>query len=417
MDKQKLKEFIGKLLAVDVSSLNEQQLAEHMSMVKQARSLAEAIPYALSAANANAEYERTRTHLGGYKGRVDTEVSGKDEYFAVMKALTSAAKQAGQHIECGLSDNKMSIFSDSMNSDELDEFVDDVLEQGLEEAQEDALMSNLKGLKSWQVVIMNNYYRGKYSDYSGRYFYVLATSAEEAKKVVLDNASAILQDLLAMKAHNGRKILPRSSAVRITPDRIGKIEDGTVAGRISTTGYKKLYSPQGVMMVKLSNGAIVDVQGQEQGVAEGSETEADIDKKIAFHQQGQAAAQYKGSMNKMHAAKIRELQAKKEALKQGVAESSEDTVRFVLHSERAYEAIMDRMGDLIDWDEFDYMKVPRRLWPKVQQIAADADGLGAENADDNGPEDNLEHYGVNEEISTEAYNRLKRVFDFSDYKG
>jgi hypothetical protein len=56
------------------------------------------------------------------------------------------------------------------------------------------------------------------------------------------------------------------------------------------------------------------------GVAEGAETEADIDKKIAFHQQGQAAAQYKGSMNKMHAAKIRDLEAKKAALKQGVAE-------------------------------------------------------------------------------------------------
>ena len=45
-------------------------------------------------------------------------------------------------------------------------------------------------------------------------------------------------------------------------------------------------------------------------VAEGSETAADIDKKIEFHKQGQAAAQYKGSMNKMHAAKIRELEDK-----------------------------------------------------------------------------------------------------------
>ncbi len=144
-------------------------------------------------------------------------------------------------------------------------------EQGVDEAQEDAFMSGLRGLKSWQVVIRNNYYNGKYSDYSGRYFYVLATSAEEAKQVVLDNADAILQDLLAMKSHNGKKILPRGKAVRITADRIGKIEDGTVAGRMSTANFKKMYSPQGVMMVKLSNGAIADVQGQEQGVAEGSE--------------------------------------------------------------------------------------------------------------------------------------------------
>jgi hypothetical protein len=140
--------------------------------------------------------------------------------------------------------------------------------KGVVEASPDATFNVLKGLKSYQVVIMNNYYRGKYSDYSGRYYYVLATSPEEAKQVVLDNADAILQDLLAMKAHNGRRILPRSSAVPITPDRIGKIEDGTVAGRMSTTSYKKMYSPNGPMMVKLSNGAIEDVQGQEQNVSE-----------------------------------------------------------------------------------------------------------------------------------------------------
>ena len=136
-------------------------------------------------------------------------------------------------------------------------------------------------LKTWQVVIMNNYYRGKYSDYSGRYYYVLATSPEEARQVVLDNADAILQDLLSMKSVNGKKILPRSSAIPITDKRIGEIKDGTEAGRMTTAGFKKMFSPQGPMMVKLSGGAVVDVQGQEQGVAEGkytpaSETEEDI---------------------------------------------------------------------------------------------------------------------------------------------
>ena len=261
-------------------------------------------------------------------------------------------------------------------------------EQDVAEASPEATFNVLKGLKTWQVVIMNNYYRGKYSDYSGRYYYVLASSPEEAEQVVLDNADAILQELLAMKSHNGRKILPRGSALRITADRIGEIRDGTEAGRMTTMGYKKMFGPQGPMMVKLNNGAIADVQGQEQGVAEGvtpastskvlrliqrhrpewfdtygigevedtvvdmadmgqfssmsaadalelvgqeleslygqqgvaegSESAADIDKKIEFHKQGQAAAQYKGAMNKMHAAKIRELEAKKK--QQGVAE-------------------------------------------------------------------------------------------------
>jgi len=38
---------------------------------------------------------------------------------------------------------------------------------------------------------------------------------------------------------------------------------------------------------------------EQQGVAEGLETVADIDKQIEFHKQGQAAAQYKGSMKKL----------------------------------------------------------------------------------------------------------------------
>jgi hypothetical protein len=75
-----------------------------------------------------------------------------------------------------------------------------------------------------------------------------------------------------MKSQNGKKILPRGTAVRITPERIGKIEDGTVAGRMSTAGYKKMFGPQGPMMVKLSGGNVVDIQSEEQGVAEAGDT-------------------------------------------------------------------------------------------------------------------------------------------------
>jgi len=128
------------------------------------------------------------------------------------------------------------------------------------EGEEMGTFAALKGLKTWQVVIMNNYYRGKYSDYSGRYYYVLASSPEEAKQVVLDNADAILQELLAMKSQNGKKILPRGTAVRITPERINGIKDGTEAGRMSTAGFKKMFGPEGPMMVKLSSGAVVDMQ-------------------------------------------------------------------------------------------------------------------------------------------------------------
>ena len=158
----------------------------------------------------------------------------------------------------------------------------------VEEASPETTMAGLRGLKTWQVIIMNNYYRGKYSDYSGRQFYVLATSPEEAKEVVLDNADDILKDLLAMKGHNGKKILPRGSAVRITSDRIGKIEDGTVAGRLSTAGFKKMYSPQGVMSVKLSGGAIVDVEGREKDMDEGRHGYDDMGNSLApGHDEGE----------------------------------------------------------------------------------------------------------------------------------
>jgi hypothetical protein len=145
-----------------------------------------------------------------------------------------------------------------------------VEEEGMAEASPETTFNVLKGLKTWQVVIFNNYYAGKYSDYRGRFYYVLAHSPEEAKQVVIDNADGILQELLAMRGHNGKKILPSSKAVPITSGRIGKIEDGTVAGRMSTAGFKKMFGPQGPMMVKLSGGNVVDIQSEEQGVAEGA---------------------------------------------------------------------------------------------------------------------------------------------------
>lgn len=100
------------------------------------RGVAEAsIPYALSAANANAEYRRQGQAGGGYRGRIDIPVGSREDYIATGKALKKAAAAAGQKIEYGLSDGVMSVFSDSMTSDELDQFIDDVLGQGLAEGK------------------------------------------------------------------------------------------------------------------------------------------------------------------------------------------------------------------------------------------------------------------------------------------
>jgi hypothetical protein len=96
--------------------------------------IAEAIPYALSAANAAAEYRRQGAAGGGYRGRIDIPVQSREDYLAVGNTLSKAARAAGQRIEYGLSDGVMSIFSDSMTADELDEFIDRALNQGLAEA-------------------------------------------------------------------------------------------------------------------------------------------------------------------------------------------------------------------------------------------------------------------------------------------
>jgi hypothetical protein len=119
-------------------------------------------------------------------------------------------------------------------------------------------------LKVWEVYILNNYYNGKYADYGARPYPVLAASAEEAKQVVLDNADAILKDLLSKKLQNGKRVLPPNSAIAVSDKEIGRIEDGTVKGRRSTMGgYSTYFSPNGPLTVKLKDGNVVEIQGQQ----------------------------------------------------------------------------------------------------------------------------------------------------------
>lgn len=115
--------------------------------VSEEQGVAEAsIPYALSAANYNAEFERQHKNRtssmpagGGYRGRVELDVESKEDYLATGRALKKAADAAGQHIEYGLSGGVMKVFSDSLTTDELDTFVDDALEnfdQGVAEEKQ-----------------------------------------------------------------------------------------------------------------------------------------------------------------------------------------------------------------------------------------------------------------------------------------
>jgi len=61
-----------------------------------------------------------------------------------------------------------------------------------------------------------------------------------------------------------------------------------------------------------------------------------------------------------------------------VEEASADLVGFHLDTERAYNAVMERFGDVVEQDqESGMMTVPRRYWLQLEQVAHDADGIGA----------------------------------------
>lgn len=133
------------------------------------------------------------------------------------------------------------------------------VEEPVEEGEEMGSYAGLKGWQEWNVVIMNNYYAGKYADYGARLYSVVAGSPEEAKKVVLDNADYVLQDLLSRKLQNGKKVLPRGSALPVEAKRIGDAKPGS----LTTWGFKKMLTPEGPMSLKFSNGQIVGSEEHE----------------------------------------------------------------------------------------------------------------------------------------------------------
>jgi len=144
-----------------------------------------------------------------------------------------------------------------------------------------AIFSKIQGLAVWDVVIKNNYYNGKYPDYSGREYRVLASNAEEARKVVLDNADAILKDLLSKKLQSGKKLLPRGAARPIKASEIGEIKQRS---QISTTGFITLFSPTGPKSVKLRDGMIEDELEQEVAEDKGKATKWTVCMDVGPHQ-------------------------------------------------------------------------------------------------------------------------------------
>jgi hypothetical protein len=186
----------------------------------------------------------------GYHGSRDSgeDDAGKKEYYGKVAKPGDVVKQANNILNKAYNDKEAEV----------------------EEAEEDAFVDQLSGLQQWDVMVMNNFYGGKYPDYSARYYSVVAASPEEARQVVVDNADYVLQDLLSRKLQNGKKVLPRGSALPIEDKRVGKAKPGT----LTTMGFKKMLSPDGVKSFKFASGKIVD--REEQGVEEGNVDEASL---------------------------------------------------------------------------------------------------------------------------------------------
>lgn len=134
----------------------------------------------------------------------------------------------------------------------------------VEEGEEMGTFAALKDWREWNVSIMNNFYRGKYADYSPRPYSVVASSPEEARQVVLDNPDYVLQDLLSRKLQSGKRVLPRQSALPIEDKRVGSVKPGS----LTTMGFKEMLTPNGPMKFKFNSGKIVASQDEKQDVAE-----------------------------------------------------------------------------------------------------------------------------------------------------
>lgn len=112
-------------------------------------------------------------------------------------------------------------------------------------------------MRVWEVWIKNNYYDGKYPNYSAMQYPVAASSKEEAVQVVLKHADYILKDLLSKKS-NGKKILPKKTALPITKDSISEVVDSTIKGKRSSHDLVTIISMKGPISVVLDNGRIVN---------------------------------------------------------------------------------------------------------------------------------------------------------------
>lgn len=120
-----------------------------------------------------------------------------------------------------------------------------------------ATFAALKNYQIWDVAIGNNYYNGRYADYGFTQYPVIAGSAAEAGYTVIKYADAVLADLKTKRYNHKRKMLPPRSALEITINRIGTI-DQKIIRSTAPNGWKRMLSPEGWVEVQLKHSRIIN---------------------------------------------------------------------------------------------------------------------------------------------------------------
>lgn len=64
-----------------------------------------------------------------------------------------------------------------------------------------------------------------------------------------------------------------------------------------------------------------------------------------------------------------------------IKESIDTDVVFEITTEDAFERVMSKFGNSIEWSG-DYMVVPRKLWPSIEQLAYETGGEAVEISDE-----------------------------------
>jgi hypothetical protein len=178
------------------------------------------------------------------------------------------------------------------------------------------------------------------------------------------------RDLQAVKSHQ-----------RELADKLGKPgakKQGDIASHIQINRARSQYDQEQAHRRKVLDAEKIKRQARDakrqQGVAEVAPPGAEAERMVKHIKQGYARD---GKLTGKEKAIAYATTWK--AHNQGqVEEASADLVGFHLDTERAYNAVMERFGDVVEQDqESGMMTVPRRYWPQLEQVAYDADGIGA----------------------------------------